>query len=81
MKNNKFTNQLDNLPFDEVKTLYYARLFVESTNDIKGRTQLLRDYPELFDENIWSELKMVFDQVIKLQQKKANNKTTLKDET
>lgn len=80
MKNDKPKNLLDDLPFDKVKALYCERLLVESANDIKGRTQLLRKHPELFDEGTWEELGDVFNKVIKLQEQKCNDKNKPKDD-
>lgn len=73
MKNDKPKNLLDDLPFDEVKALYCERLAVEATNDIKGRTKLLREHPELFDDAVWEELTDVFNKVVKLQKQKLND--------
>jgi trans-2-enoyl-CoA reductase len=63
-------NRLDDLPFDEVQMLYCKRLYAEKDNDIKERTRLLRDYPELFEPEIWAELELVFKRVVKFNRRK-----------
>lgn len=61
MKNAK----LYNLPFDKVQKLYVRRKYIEANNDLAGRTKLLRQYPELFDQTIWKEIEAVFNLVKK----------------
>lgn len=62
---------LDDLPFDTVKRLYMERIIVEATNDVKGRTCLLRDYPELFEADIWAEIEQVFGELLRLKRQPA----------
>lgn len=49
-------NKLFDLPFDDVIKLYQQKEFADKTNDIKLRTQLLKNHPELFDHKIMAEV-------------------------
>lgn len=69
---------IDELPFDKVMSLYEERLRIEAmaksstktktTNRLilRRRTALLRQYPELFDDEIMAEVKQSYERALKV---------------
>jgi hypothetical protein len=47
------------LPFDDVVKLYNQKLHVESTNNVRARTKLLKVHPELFNKETFLEIEAV----------------------
>ena len=66
----KVNPSIYDLSFDEVKSLYIERKQIEAENNIQGRTKLRQQYPELFQEAVWQELKETFAKVIALHKRK-----------
>ncbi len=51
----------DDLPFYEVKKLYVAKLTADKNKDTRQLTQLLNDYPALFDKTTFNFLEKTFN--------------------
>lgn len=51
---------IDNLPVNTVFKLYEERLVAEQLNDIGARTLLREQYPDLFCDEIWQEIKQAY---------------------
>ena len=67
---------IDELPFDKVMSLYEERMRIEAMTETKiksnnrialrRRTALLRQYPELFDDEIMAEVKQAYERALKV---------------
>ena len=61
------------LPFDDVVKLYNQKLHVESTNNVRARTKLLKAHPELFNKAIFSEIEAVVKLACKVTKTQIEN--------
>jgi hypothetical protein len=69
---------IDELPFDKVMSLYEERMRIEamarattktktmSRLILRRRTALLRQYPELFDDEIMVDVKQTYERALKV---------------
>lgn len=67
--NNTNKTDFNDLTLLTVMRLYDQKLLIEARNDIKGRTHLLSLYPELFDDEIWSEVSDACEMVRSVERK------------
>ena len=51
------------MQFERIMDLYRKRINIEEKNDIKARTLLLEQYPELFDPIIFQEVADAYRQM------------------
>jgi hypothetical protein len=59
--------KLFDLPFNDVIDLYQQRMLAEEKNDLRLRTKLLLNHPELFNNDVMAQLMDTFKKIISLQ--------------
>ena len=77
-KTNKKISKLSTLSLNQRISLFKAKLIADKYNDIRTRTKLLNQYPELFEDDAWQEMERLYLYMRKLQKAQNDKKKITK---